>query len=156
MLGVDYHVIQVYCGIKLVKPQQDVHHALERGRSPVQPKGKGPVLPVSTGGAESRLGFGSFREGHLPVPFWEVKCGDVPDPTEAIQELIHPRHWVAVKLRDFVEAVEVIAAVEGAIWFWYNDDRAGPRAVKMVQITPHFSICWISSSIARRRASGTL
>ncbi len=55
---------------------------------------KGPVLPVSPGGAEDRLGFGSFREGHLPVPFCEVKCGDVPGPTEAIQELIHPRHHV--------------------------------------------------------------
>ncbi len=75
---------------------------LERSRSPVQPEGKGPVLPVSTGGAEGHFGFGSFGEGHLPVPFCEVKCGDVPGPTNAIQELIHPRHWVTVELRDFV------------------------------------------------------
>ncbi len=95
----------------------------------MQTEGKGPVLSVFTRGAEGHLGFGSFREGHLPVPFCEVKCGDVPGPTEAIQELIHPRHWVA-ELRDFVEAAEVIAEVEGAIWFWYHDDRAGPRAVR--------------------------
>ncbi len=88
MLVVDYHVIQVYCDIRLVRPQQDVHHALERGRRPVQPEGKGLVLSVSAGGAEGRLGFGSFREGHLPLPFCEVKCGDVPGRTEAIQELI--------------------------------------------------------------------
>ncbi len=98
-----------------MRPQQDVHHALEHGRSPGQPKGKCLVLPVSIGGAEGRLGFGSFREGHLPVPFFEVKCGDVPGPTEAIQELIHLRHWVAVKLRDFVETAEVVAEAEGAI-----------------------------------------
>ncbi len=46
------------------------------------------------------------------------------------QELIHPRHWVAVKLRDLVKAAEVIAEAEVAIWFWYHDDRAGPRVVR--------------------------
>ncbi len=98
--------------------------------APCSPKGRVRVLPMSTGVVEGGLGFGSFREWHLPVPFCEVKCGDVLGPTEAIQELIHPRHWVAVELRDFVEVAEVIAEAEGAIWFWYHDDRAGPRAVR--------------------------
>ncbi len=104
--------------------------------APCSPKGKSPVLPVATGGAEGRLEFGSFGEGHLPIPFCEVKCGYVPSPTEAIQELIHPRHWVAVELWDFIEAAEVVAEVGDAIWFWYHDDRAGPRAVLDSLITP--------------------
>ncbi len=63
------------------KIQRMFHHALEHGRSPVQSEGKGSVLPVSTEGTEGRFGFGSFGEGQLPVPFREVKCGDVPgDP----------------------------------------------------------------------------
>ncbi len=62
-------------------PQQDVHHALERGRSPVQAEGKGPVLPVPIGGAEGCFGFGRFGEGHLPVSFSDVQCRDIPGPT---------------------------------------------------------------------------
>ncbi len=96
----------------------------------VQAEGKGPVLPVPIGGAEGCFGFGRFGKGHLPVSLSQVQCRDIPGPSQAIEELIHPRHWVTVELRDFILAAEVVAEAEGAIWFWYHDDRAGPRAVR--------------------------
>ncbi len=56
----DYHIIQVGGGVRLMGPQEDIHHPLERGWSPVKAEGKGPVLPVATRGGKSSFKFGIF------------------------------------------------------------------------------------------------
>ncbi len=49
-------------------PQHDVHDALERGRSPVQAEGKGPVLPVPIGVLKAVLGLAVLERGTCQYP----------------------------------------------------------------------------------------
>ncbi|XP_073693966.1 uncharacterized protein [Garra rufa] len=93
-----------------------------------QTEGKGPVLPVPRRSGEGGFGPGIRGEGDLPISLGQVQGGDVPGPSQALQELIHPGHGVTVELRDFVEASIVVAEPEGAVRLRDQDYRAGPGA----------------------------
>ncbi len=86
------------------------------------------VLPVATWSREGRLGSGLCGEWYLPVALCEVEGGNVPGPSQSIQELIHSGHRVPTEFRDFVEATEVVTEAEGAIWLRDQDNWAGPWA----------------------------
>ncbi len=91
-------------------------------------EGKGPVVPVATRSGKSSLRLSILVEGYLPVAFGEVQCRDIPGSSQPVQQLVHPRHGVSVKLGDLVEATEDIAEAEGAVRFRDHQDWAGPWA----------------------------
>lgn len=89
----------------MVGPEKNIHEPLKRGRCPIQPEWKHPVMPVSAGGAKAWRCTWLFTDGLEAHPLCALG--------------IHG---------DVVELVEVVAEAESAILLRYHYFWAGQWA----------------------------
>ena len=89
---------------------------LESGWSIGKTEGHNTSLEGTIAGTEGSLPFVPFMDPHKMVCMLEIDLREEPGLTRAIQEVRNAREWVTVFLHDSIEAPEVDAKSQGAIF----------------------------------------
>ena len=89
---------------------------LESGRSIGETEGHNTPLEGTIAGTEGCLPFVPFRDPDKVVCMPEIDLREKLGLTRAIQEVGDAREWITVFLRDLIEALEVDAKSQGAVF----------------------------------------
>ena len=88
--------------------EDTVHEAGEGCGSVTKTKGDlVELIQLTTAGPKGGLCLVLLRNGHLPIPAFEVQGGELLSPMECVEEVVYPRQWVSVFDGSCVELTEV-------------------------------------------------